>query len=136
MKPNEVKHQFIELRSQGLSLSSIADKLNVSKSTLINWSKELSLEIENARQIEKDLLIEKYKVSSNRRLESLLKMVEKLSDEVEKRDFSELNDAKLIALLFSAHETLNKAITPIQIQEKGDLGANIRFNVVTHQLPV
>lgn len=37
----EQKNEFLELRAGGMSYDKIAQKLGVSKQTLINWSKEL-----------------------------------------------------------------------------------------------
>ena len=47
----DLKERFIELRAAGLSYADAAEQLNVSKPTLIAWSKELSCQIANARNI-------------------------------------------------------------------------------------
>ncbi len=54
-----VKEQFVELRAQGMSFASISGKLNVSKATLIGWSKEVKEDIGNMRQIHLEGLREK-----------------------------------------------------------------------------
>jgi orotate phosphoribosyltransferase-like protein len=57
MKDLAVKEQFVELRARGWSFDRIAKELKVSKQTLINWSRELVLEISNRRAIERESLL-------------------------------------------------------------------------------
>ena len=40
MMDQEVKNKFIEFRARGLTYNKILVKLGVSKTTLINWSKD------------------------------------------------------------------------------------------------
>ena len=47
MKDTETKNRFIELRAQGWSYSRIAAELKTCKQTLINWSRDFSIEIDN-----------------------------------------------------------------------------------------
>ena len=47
----EVQNQFVELRAKGNSYDNIAKTLGVSKSTLLSWSKDLSMAIENERNV-------------------------------------------------------------------------------------
>jgi len=58
MKDTETKTRFVELRAQGLSFAKIAEEIGVSKQSLIAWSKDLRLEIENLKQIELEALRE------------------------------------------------------------------------------
>lgn len=46
---------------EGKSLQTISDELEITKQTLVNWSKELNDEIEDLENAEKEELIEKYK---------------------------------------------------------------------------
>lgn len=134
MEPVEKKHLFIELRARGISLENIAKKLSVSKTTLINWSKELRLDINNARQLEKDSLIEKYKATQHYRLESLLKMFNKLNTELESRDFSDLPTAKLLEQIQLTYQLLNKEVTPVEISEVGDPFCNFRIDICKSEI--
>ena len=56
MKDTATKAQFVELRGRGLSFDKISQELKVSKVTLIQWSKELALEIKNQKAMEIDNL--------------------------------------------------------------------------------
>jgi transcriptional regulator with XRE-family HTH domain len=70
MKDNETKARFIELRGQGLPLKSIADELGVSKTTLVNWERDLKEQIDNVRAMELEVLYDRYYLSVARRSSS------------------------------------------------------------------
>lgn len=55
----DVKEQFIEMKANEYSFSSISEELKVSKPTLIDWSKEFKMDIENCRSLEIKALQEK-----------------------------------------------------------------------------
>src|SRR5262245_2586469 len=52
MHSHTIINQFIELRSQGLSLSRIAEQLNVSKRTLVDWNRAHQATIDSLRALE------------------------------------------------------------------------------------
>jgi len=62
------KESFVELRAEGLSYSAIAEKLSVSKPTLIAWGKELESQVHNARTLRMDQLFEKFAVAKSKRV--------------------------------------------------------------------
>ena len=53
------QQRFVQLRSQGCSFARIADELNVSKPTLIKWSRKFQYEIQNLRAVELEALQQK-----------------------------------------------------------------------------
>jgi DNA-binding XRE family transcriptional regulator len=59
IKDNKTKARFIELRGQGLPLKSIADELGVSKTTLVNWERDLKEQIDNIRAMELEVLYDR-----------------------------------------------------------------------------
>ena len=71
IKDNKTKARFIELRGQGLPLKSIADELGVSKTTLVNWERDLKEQIDNVRAMELEVLYDRYYLSVARRSSSL-----------------------------------------------------------------
>jgi hypothetical protein len=72
MKDNKTKARFIELRGQGLPLKSIiADELGVSKTTLVNWERDLKEQIDKVRAMELEVLYDRYYLSVARRSSSL-----------------------------------------------------------------
>jgi len=54
MKDQETMQKFIELRSQGWTYARLMAELNLSKPTLINWSRKFQFQIQNLRAIELD----------------------------------------------------------------------------------
>ncbi len=104
---NDLKDQFVELRARGNSYDKIAKNLGVSKGTLITWSRELRLEIQNYRNLEADALMEKYKMTKNCQLESLGAQLTKIRDEVSKRDLSEIPTEKLVTMEIKLLDTIN-----------------------------
>ena len=49
MKTITEKNEFIELRSKGLSYNKIAEKMKVSKPTLLKWGQEFKRHIRNTK---------------------------------------------------------------------------------------
>jgi len=64
MKDQETIQKFIELRSQGWTYARLMAELNVSKPTLINWSRKFQFQIQNLRAIELEALATKEKGST------------------------------------------------------------------------
>jgi transposase len=98
MKDQKTKEEFIELRVKGLSFADIAEKLGVSKQTLINWSKEFQFDIQNMRAIESEALQKKFCLSAEYRLDFFRKQLEKITHELNQKDYSDLPADKLLGL--------------------------------------
>ncbi|MBA4312676.1 MAG: hypothetical protein C0417_08600 [Chlorobiaceae bacterium] len=113
MKDTQTKNRFIELRSQGISYEKIATELKVSKQTLINWSKELQLEILNLRAIQLEALQEKYFLTKEKKVEFIGNILNSLKAEADKRDLSKLSDRELFELILKYSEKLDKEIVPV-----------------------
>jgi len=112
------KERFIDLRSDGLSFNSIADKMHVSKKTLIDLQLELETEIRNATYFKYQAIIEKYKLNSKNKLESHSKLLAKVIEEIEKRDVSKLNLKELLALKESLENSLQKELKISYLTDK------------------
>lgn len=92
------QEQFIELRAKGLSFAKISEELGVSKPTLIKWSNEFEVDIQNMRAIEQEALREKYLITREKRLAHLSNSLDKVNQEMGKRDLSEITTEKLFYL--------------------------------------
>ncbi|MEH7340857.1 hypothetical protein [Priestia megaterium] len=118
MKDNETRRKFIELRAKGISFSKIAKELNIAKSTLIAWSKEHLMEIENLKAVEIESLQEQFYMTKQARIELLGRQVERMKKELENRDFSDVPSDKLLDAL---NKTLNQLKNDeIEITFKGE----------------
>lgn len=90
--------EFVELRARGVSYQKIAEKLGVSKQTLINWSKERSLDIQNMTTLQKEALRERHYLSEIARIEGFGTLLQAIRKELDTRDFSGIATEKLIEL--------------------------------------
>lgn len=117
MKDIESKNKFIELRAKGLSFDKIAQELNISKQTLITWSKELKIEIANLKSIELEVLQEKFYISKTKRIELFGSQLETLKNELGKRDLSQVGTEKLFELSLKYGAFLKEEAEPITFKE-------------------
>lgn len=82
--------RFVELRAAGHSYNKIAAKLKVSKPTLIKWSREFSNDLNNAKAMELEAIREEFMLSREHRLRIMGTQLNKLTQEVLKRDLNEV----------------------------------------------
>jgi transcriptional regulator with XRE-family HTH domain len=111
----EKKPEFVELRASGLSLAKIAERLSVSKTTLIAWEKELCNEIAEARFLEMQALLETYKACKAERVKFLGKMYERLTEELAKRELSEVDPVKLLEMLVKVEQRLETELSKVKL---------------------
>jgi len=111
----ELKPEFVELRAAGLSLAKIAERLSVSKTTLIAWERELTNEIAEARFLEMQALLETYKVCKAERVKFLGKLYQRLTEELAQRDFSEVEAIKLLEMLFKVEARLESELGKVNL---------------------
>jgi transcriptional regulator with XRE-family HTH domain len=111
----ELKPEFIELRASGLSLARIAERLSVSKTTLIAWERELTNEIAEARFLEMQSLLETYRACKAERVKFLGKMYERLTEELTKRDLSEVEPVRLLEMLFKVEQRLETELSKVNL---------------------
>jgi len=121
MKDIETKERFIELRARGMSFNAIAKELKTSKATLIDWSKELELQISNLRTMELEVLQDQYYASKQKRLELFGKKLEAIRTELEKRDLKDVPTEKLFDLLAKYGTILKDEETPVCFSMKSTL---------------
>ena len=115
MNNQEKKNKFLEMRIKGETFQSISENLDVSKQTLINWSKESEIaeNIKVANTIKLQTLINLYNLNHEERLKYHLELHCKLKLEIEKRDLSDISTEKLIKTINYIEEKINK-LTPAQ----------------------
>jgi len=111
----ELKPEFVELRASGLSLAKIAERLSVSKTTLIAWEKELCNEIAEARFLEMQSLLETYKACKAERVKFLGKMYQRLTEELAQRDLSEVDSVKLLEMLLKVEGRLETELSKVNL---------------------
>ncbi len=114
MKEMQCKEKFIELRSQGLSFEKISKEINVSKPTLIKWNQEYSQEISNLIFFHSEKLIEEFKLLRIHKIESLSRTLNRVLEEISKRNFENVSTKDLISIAFSLEDKLKESVSGIE----------------------
>lgn len=120
MIDNSKKEKFIELRARGMSFNAISQELEVSKPTLIEWSKELAIAISNLKAMELEDLQERYFIQKKKRIELFGSQVEAIKNELATRDLKQLPTSKLFDLLGKFALILKSEETPVKFSNKSD----------------
>lgn len=110
------REKFVELRAQGMSFASISGELGVSKTTLIDWSREMSEEVANMRAIHEEALREQYRVAKEHQLKTLSMRFAAVEGELEKRGLSDLPTEKLYGVLFKLMDAMRAEDRPLTLQ--------------------
>lgn len=131
MKNNETRQKFIELRAKGVSFSKISKELSIAKSTLITWSKEHLMEIDNLKAVELESLQEQFYIMKKARIELLGQQVERMKKELEKRDFSDVPSDKLLDALSKTLNQLKNDEIEITFKREGDTLEDLVGNINT-----
>jgi len=108
MKDTNTKEHFLSMRAEGLSYQAIANKLNVSKQTLVYWGQDLQAEIKNLKAIRLDAMYEQYSLSKEARIRLIGEQIDKVRTELASRDLSSVNTDKLYDILLKLTEAQNK----------------------------
>lgn len=121
MKPQSVKENFIDLRAKGFSFDNIAKELKMSKQTLIDWSKELQEEIANRKAIELESLYETYYLLKEYRLKNFGSLLNKIEQELQNRDLSDVATDKLLELFLKYNTQLKEEIVEPNFRSSQEL---------------
>jgi DNA-binding XRE family transcriptional regulator len=113
-KKARLEDRFLEMRIQGMTYEEIAQALDVSKQTLINWSKDddFQEQVNIARAIRLQAIVNKYQLNREANLQRYGKLLDRLSQEIDKRDLSDLPTDKLLKML---HEVEKRALENVPL---------------------
>jgi len=114
MYDEKTVQRFIELRASGSTYARLMTELNVSKPTLIAWSRKFQFEIQNFKAIELEALRERWLASTTDRVNALGEQLRKIEGELAKRDPSTLGTPQLFALARSLRRQIEKATGPVR----------------------
>lgn len=115
MKEMESKERFIELRAHGLSFDKIALEIGVSKPTLIKWNRECSKEVANLTYFNFEKLIEQYKLLKIHKIEALANTLNRVLDELSKRNFESVSTKDLVSIAFAIEGKLKESVSDIRL---------------------
>ena len=117
-KAPEIIDRFIELRAQAWSLARIAAELNVSKPTLIRWSRKHHLRIANLRAIETEALSEQCRLSRRACLENLSEDARRIREELARRNLADIPTARLVTLSALLRAEALRLNSPLRLSEQ------------------
>lgn len=106
--------RFIELRASGWTYARLMTELNVSKPTLIGWSRKHQFQIQNLKAIELEALREKWLASTAVRVDALGVQLQKIEAELATREPAALSTPQLFALARSLRRQIEQATGPVQ----------------------
>lgn len=122
MKDTNTKEHFLSMRAEGFSYQAIADKLKVSKQTLIHWGQELQSDIKNLKAIRLDAMYEQYSLTKEARIKLIGEHIEKVRTELASRDLSNVNTDKLYDILLKLTDAQNKERESLTFSKGDSLG--------------
>jgi len=98
-KQDEAADRFVELRAQGKTYEEISRELNVDETTLLEWSKDRSLEIQNLQAIRYEAIQDRAYATKARQLELIGARIEAIREELDKRSLEDMDTKDLEGLL-------------------------------------
>jgi hypothetical protein len=113
MHDDKTVQRFIEGRAQGWSYARLMTELNVSKPTLIAWSRKHQFQIQNLKAIELEALGEKWLASTTDRVNALGEQLRKVEAAISQRDVGGLSTQQLYALARSLRRQISQATGPV-----------------------
>jgi Tfp pilus assembly protein PilO len=114
MHDEKTVNRFIELRASGWTYARLMTELNVSKPTLIGWSRKHQFQIQNLKAIELEALREKWLASTAERVNALGEQLRRVEAELARRDVKDLSTAQLYRLARSLRRQIEEATGPMR----------------------
>jgi intein-encoded DNA endonuclease-like protein len=108
MKKQEVKEKFQQLRAEGISYEKISKMIKVSKPALIEWGKEFKKEIEKLKAIRYEVILEKYKVTRENRIERIARELEIAWKNYETIDYKDLSKREILMMIIRLEKRLRE----------------------------
>lgn len=117
MKAITKKSQFVNLRIEGKSFEEISNTLSIAKTELIEWNKESTTRtaIKEGLAIKLNDTVRILEMDKATRTGAMLKIYKKVIDEIESRDLSNVDTAKLIQLSVLLNQRINEQNSTIEI---------------------
>ena len=114
MHDEQTIQRFIELRAQGWTYARLGAELNVSKPTLIAWSRKHQFQLQNLKAIEREALADRWLASVAERVQRLGEQLQRVEAELAMRDVKDLTTAQLYALARQLRAQIAEATGAVQ----------------------
>ena len=116
-KPPEIIERFIELRAADVTFARIAVELNVCKRTLVTWSRQWQVQVQNLRAMGNEAQAEKCKISRGACLENLGEDLRRVREALGQRDLSDVATGRLFALAAQLRAEAGRINGPLPLAE-------------------
>ena len=114
MHSPETVRRFIDLRAQGWTYARLMVELNVTKPTLIAWSRKHQFEIQNLSAIELEALRTKWLASATDRVNALGEQLRRVETELARRDLATLTTPQLLSAARNLQRQIEQATGPLK----------------------
>jgi len=122
-KPPGTKERFIELRASAMTLAKASQELEIAYNTASNWQKELQEDIAAAKAIKLEELIDKYRMTKEKRIELFGERLLAIQEEISKRDLSDISTPKLFEMMIRCSKALEAESFVPEFLTKEDIEA-------------
>ncbi|MCD7712759.1 MAG: helix-turn-helix domain containing protein [Firmicutes bacterium] len=116
VKTADQKAEFIELRAKGVSYSSIAEQLHISKSTCTTWERELKSKIEELKGDRLNELYTLYAMDKESRIKRLGTALTNIDKALAQKDLTDLPADALLKLKLKYEQELRAEYTETTAQ--------------------
>ena len=106
MAKKELHNVWIALRATGLSYRKIAKRIGVSPQTQVKWEQKFGDKIQLIKNNELEFINEQLRLAKKNRLERLSGLLDKLEDDLEEQDISQMPMASKMRIYISLLKTI------------------------------
>ncbi len=110
MTDRDTENRIIELRARGKSYSTIASELKIGKQTALDVCKKYKEQIATLQALELEQLYEEQRITSTERITAIASLMQRVREEIDSRDLSQVPTEKLIDLYLKQASTLKEEI--------------------------
>ena len=114
-KTEKVKAEALRLRAEGTSVEEIVERTGLGAQEVVDILAEEQDAITTMQGIKEEAALISYGVSRRERLKKIVSLRNKVEEELDKRDFSDIPTEKLPALLLKINEAIREEVTPPRI---------------------
>jgi orotate phosphoribosyltransferase-like protein len=110
MTDRDTENRIIELRARGKSYSTIASELKIGKQTALDVCKKYKEQIATLQALELEQLYEEQRITSTERITAIASLMQRVREEIDSRDLSQVPTEKLIDLYLKQASALKEEI--------------------------
>ncbi len=110
MTDRDTENRIIELRARGKSYSTIASELKIGKQTALDVCKKYKEQIATLQALELEQLYEEQRITSTERITAIASLMQRVREEIDSRDLSQVPTEKLIDLYLKQSSALREEI--------------------------